>query len=72
MLRRHPRVTSFALRFVAIIVVLALLSAAVPGLDTLVRVVVAVVVSLVVGAAVDRWLGITGGRDRANGPPGQS
>ncbi|MEJ5946590.1 hypothetical protein WDZ17_14930 [Pseudokineococcus basanitobsidens] len=72
MLRRHPRATSFVLRFVAIIAALLLVDLLVPGLGFVVRLGVAFVASLVVGLLVDRWLGLGGGRDRANGPPGQS
>lgn len=71
MLHRHPRLTSFAARFLVIVVVLALVDALAPGASTVVRVLVAVAVSLAVGALVDRQLGLTGRRNPSDGPPGQ-
>lgn len=66
--RRHPRLTSFVVRFLAIIATLALLDRLVPGLSFLVRVVVAVVVSLVVGALLERTLGTTPPPGRTGDP----
>jgi len=68
-LRRHPRLTSLAVRLVAIVVVLAVLDQLVPDLAFFVRVLAAGVVSLVVGALVERSLGpgapaATADRDR--------